>query len=361
VLIVQTQTSPAAIRNAVVDLMRPTTTQLWVASAYVTSAGTKILFDSLSQFLSPQAIENIPKTLITCFDYGLTQPKALREWKAMPNSVVRVAGKNLVEAGSLIPKRAFHPKVYAFGLPNNRANMLVGSANLTSRGFTINTEAAWNQSSVTQESLELAFKPIYEGTDDLTGPLLSAYVALRKAKPPPAALKSQTSSVPAPKAVIPGSLLSFRDAVENNGLQPENYEAFWIQAEQLQGGSGNQLELPRRAHRFFGFEFDNYDFPNKTTIGTPVLRAGSRSWTDRLLTWHGNNRMERINLPTNAQGGFTYENSAVMFRRLADGSFELIVSPWETDLARSWRQASMQKNLLFRVRPAADSRVVGLI
>jgi len=50
-----------------------------------------------------------------------------------------------------------------------------------------------------------------------------------------------------------------------------------------------------------------------------------------------------------------------MFRRLADGSFELIVTPWDSDLARSWRQASAQRQALFRLGTVATSRVVGLL
>jgi hypothetical protein len=135
----------------------------------------------------------------------------------------------------------------------------------------------------------------------------------------------------------------------------------WIQIEALQGGSGNQLELPREAHRFFGFDFFDYDFPDKTTIGIPILRAGSRVWRDRLLTWHGHNKMERINLPTRSQGGFRYEDSAILFRRLSDRSFELVVERWDSDLARAWREASTRKNLLFRLGTIATSRLVGLI
>src|SRR3546814_15538200 len=81
----------------------------------------------------------------------------------------------------------------------------------------------------------------------------------------------------------------------------------------------------------------------------------------RRLTWHGNNKMERMNLPTAAQGGFNYADSAVMFRRLTNGSFELIVTPWESDLARSWRQASAQRQTLFCLGTVATNRVVGLL
>ncbi len=68
-----------------------------------------------------------------------------------------------------------------------------------------------------------------------------------------------------------------------------------------------------------------------------------------------------MNLPTAAQGGFEYADTAVMFRRLADGSFELIVTPWDSDLARSWRQASAQQQALFRLGTVATSRIVGLL
>jgi hypothetical protein len=69
--------------------------------------------------------------------------------------------------------------------------------------------------------------------------------------------------------------------------------------------------------------------------------------------------MERFNLPTRSQGGFAYKDSAILFRRLDDGSFELIVAPWDSDLARSWREASAQKGTLFRT--GGTSRLVGLI
>jgi hypothetical protein len=107
--------------------------------------------------------------------------------------------------------------------------------------------------------------------------------------------------------------------------------------------------------------FDQYDYPHNLIIGEPVLRSGARVWNDRRLTWHGNNKMERMNLPTAAQGGFNYADSAVMFRRLTNGSFELIVTPWESDLARSWRQASAQRQTLFRLGTVATNRVVGLL
>jgi hypothetical protein len=161
--------------------------------------------------------------------------------------------------------------------------------------------------------------------------------------------------------VAGAALPLFRVAIETEVINPADYPAMWVHGEALQGGSSNQLELPRGGHRFFGLVFDQYDYPHNLIIGEPVLRCGARVWSDRRLTWHGNNKMERMNLPTAAQGGFNYADSAVMFRRLTNGSFELIVTPWESDLARSWRQASAQRQTLFRLGTVATNRVVGLL
>jgi HKD family nuclease len=355
----QTPEQPAEVRNAIVDILDAHIRDVRIASAYVTLGGSEILFGCLSEYLPQDRIDKIPKTLITCLDFGITEPEALQHWGSLPNTNVRVAGAGMLASGSLFPAQAFHPKVYAFGLRGAHANIVVGSANMTIRGFTINTEAVWIEKNVSANRVDAVFSSASAGTAPLTDDLISAYKALRRRRPPPPQLKLETRPVPRPKPVVSGRLRTFRDAVESGALRPENFREMWVQSERMQGGSGNQLELPRRGHRFFGFVFTDYGFPDKKTIGVPTLRAGVRSWADRLVTWHGNNGMERFNLPTRSQGGFAYKDSAILFRRLDDGSFELIVAPWDSDLARSWREASAQKGTLFRT--GGTSRLVGLI
>ena len=354
----QTPGEPAEVRNAIVDVLDTQTSDVRIASAYVTLGGTDILFKCLSEFLTQDRINKIPKTLITCLDFGITEPAALQHWGSLPNATVRIAGAQLLAGGSLLPRNAFHPKVYAFGV-NAHANILVGSANMTSRGFSINTEAVWVEKKVALKRVDTLFLSAAAGTALLSDDLLSAYKALRRRRPLPPELKLETEPVPRPRAVKLDQLQTFREAVERGTLASEKFREMWVQSEGMQGGSGNQLELPRRGHRFFGFIFNDYDFRDKKTIGVPVLRAGARIWTDRLVTWHGNNKMERINLPTRAQGGFSYKDSAILFRRLKNQHFELVVAPWDSDLARSWREASAQKNLLFR--SGSTNRLVGLI
>jgi hypothetical protein len=120
------------------------------------------------------------------------------------------------------------------------------------------------------------------------------------------------------------------------------------------GGSHNQLELPRGANHFFEYDFDDYGNDHEV-IGFPVITISGNIWDDRRLTWHGNNMMERINLPTWAQGGFDYRNTAILFARHADG-FELLVVPWEDPLAVSWREASARSGKVYRLGGRSNRR-----
>jgi hypothetical protein len=359
-LVVQNPSRPAAIRHAIADILHDDTDDLKVAAAYVTTSGTGLLLDVLTRRLGARRVDVIPKALVTSFDFGLTDPAALEAWAAMPSATVRVAGGAAVRRGSLRPSVAFHPKLYLFGYSAAHSAGLVGSSNLTGRGLSINTEAGWSSPDLARAASEAAFALASEGTEPLTPELLKAYRALRVAQPPPPQLAREVEPVPLNAVPQLGTLPIFVDAVDAGLVVPGDFEQMWVQVEKLQGGSGNQLELPRAGQRFFGFYFTGYASKAKVTIGTPVLRAGNKRWTDRLLTWHGNNRMERMNLPTLTQGGFVYDDTAVMFRRLANGEFELIIAGWDSDLARSWREASAASGEIFKAGKNTN-RLVGLI
>ncbi|WP_080422468.1 phospholipase D family protein [Burkholderia ubonensis] len=358
--IVQNPALPAAIRNAIVDLIAPDMTELRVASAYSTFSGSDLLLSAIADKVGGASLGMMPKTLVTSFDFGLTEPQALRAWLELPNTRIFVSGAQQLMQRSLIPQRAFHPKLYMFGSASGGYNSLVGSANLTGRGLTVNIEAAWAQYGVPRADIDAVFALAQFETVELTGELLATYEALRRVQPPPAGFNSEVQPVEPPR-LPPGELQQFRLAIECGQINPEHFNAMWVQGDALQGGSRNQLELPRGAHRFFGFNFGLYEYHSNLTIGHPIIRSGASIWGDRPLTWHGNNRMERMNLPTINQGGFDYTGTAIMFRRLYDGSFELIVTPWESDLARAWRQAAIQQNTLFRLGAALTNRTVGLL
>lgn len=138
--------------------------------------------------------------------------------------------------------------------------------------------------------------------------------------------------MPEPAIGPAGRYTPFADA----DIEPGAYTQMWVPSRGMQGGARTQLELPRRSHRFFGAAYADYDFERVDRIAEPVLVSGRRRWRDRPLTWHGDNAMERINLPSPAMGGFEYyENSLILFRRVAPNTFELRVYPWGSDSARA--------------------------
>jgi HKD family nuclease len=205
VLRLQTPEEPAEVRNAIIDLLDPQTSDVRIASAYVTLGGSEILFGCLSEFLTQDRLNKIPKTLITCLDFGITEPEALQHWGSMPNTTVRVAGAHLLDSGSLLPRHAFHPKVYAFGVRSAHANVLVGSANMTSRGFSINTEAVWLEWNVAVQRVDHLFSTAAVGTAPFSDDLLSAYKSLRRRRPPPAGIEGRNRSRSAPATGCTGS------------------------------------------------------------------------------------------------------------------------------------------------------------
>ncbi len=154
------------------------------------------------------------------------------------------------------------------------------------------------------------------------------------------------------------SLTLFYDAISSGRLDPSAYEHFWVEAGSMSsGGSHNQLELPRGANEFFGFNFHDYGNSHEV-IGRPVLTVAQKSWSDRKLTWHGNNMMERVNLPTRMQGGFGYRDGIVLFTRANQG-FDIQVVAETDPLGISWRDESSRIGRVYRLG-GNSNRVCGL-
>lgn len=342
-LIVQNEYTPGGIQNALFDLMREGIEQLRICSAYISSAGSELLFDGVRR--SAGNHERIAKTIVTSLDFGLTEPEALRFWSAQRNCTVLVSGTSQLARGRLTPASAFHTKYYLFDRPDGTHGSLVSSANLTSRGLTINSEIGWIETELSNpELIDAAWQSVCRPALPLTDEILDAYRRLRRRVVAARPVEELEPLPPPPIGPVRG-YPAFGDA----DIEPGDHEMMWIQSRGMQGGAHTQLELPRGAHRFFGARYRGYAYERVDHIAEPVLVAGRRRWADRPLTWHGDNAMERINLPSQAMGGFRYENSLILFRRIARNTFEIRVYPWASDSARAFVEASRQADLVFRV------------
>jgi len=354
--VVQNELRPAAIQNAIRDLMRDGVRTVRVCCAYMSMSGSALLDDTIARAVDDNRPEDVRTMIVTSLDYGLTEPEALVFWKSRNNCVVRVAGAHQLSRGTLLPLTAFHPKFYIIDKPNGTLASLVGSANLTNRGLTINAEVGWLQTTHSSpEPVNTAWNAAIEPAIALTDEILASYSTLR-ARTPTTSTRAELEPVPAPNI---GSLSQYAP-FPNADIEPAHYKEMWIQSRRLQGGASTQLELPRGAHRFFGASYRDYDFERVEHIAEPILLSGRRVWPDRPLTWHGDNAMERINLPSVSMGGFAYENSMILFRRVGNNTYELSVHPWNSDAARALAEASRRAGLLFRVGRSSN-RLAGFI
>lgn len=353
-IVFQNHSQPERVLDAIIRIADETVIELGIAVAYTTLGGSQLLVSRLSRQLGQQQWNRIPKSVITCFDHGTTEPAALRYWKTLENSDIRIHGAEVLNLRGLSPVNAFHPKLFYFRRAAG-AGLILGSANLTRRALTTNVEMVSKVDAVVDpESLAVMWGYLHGNSVTADDALIDTYEGLRRSVTTPTV---DDDLGPAP--IGESDRQNFWDLVSNGSIIPRNFDCLWIEAGTMSsGGSHNQLELPRGASAFFGFAFNSYGAEH-AVIAEPILRSGPARWTDKSLTWHGHNYMERINLPTITQGGFEYSGQSVLFRRLNATEFEIIVEPWDSDAAIAWRNASSQQNLVFSIGRRGQ-RICGL-
>lgn len=117
--VVQNQLRPAAIQDALRDLMRDGLSRVRVCSAYLSLMGSRLLLDAIERNAPDNDLGSVCKTVVTSLDFGLTEPAALRMWRDR-EADVHVAGAAALDRGALMPEVAFHPKFYVFDRPDRR-------------------------------------------------------------------------------------------------------------------------------------------------------------------------------------------------------------------------------------------------
>ena len=324
------------------------------AVAYATHSGCERLVNRIAARIGT-GWEMSRKCFIISLDFGLTEPAALEMLSGLPHSEVYIANPEVIGKPGFMPGKAYHPKLFLFDTGAATA-YVVGSANLTNAALITNTEVV-----ATGEELpgngpwDAIWAELLTNTTPLTTGLLNEY-RRKWARPRRRAVE------PDPRPVAPtiqrAARPVFWEAITSGGIDPTEFDHFWVEAGSMRsGGRRNQLELPRGGNRFFGSRHSDYS-DEPVTIDRPTLMVRGRVWTDRSLAWHGHNKMERFNLPTIAQGGFEYANTAILFRRLGE-NFEINVLPWGDDGAVAWRAASNALGTIFRLGKKSP-RICGL-
>ncbi len=348
-IVLQDRLHPGEVLLAFASLADHGVTSLRVAVAYTTMRGCRRLLSLLADKLGEHRWKEIPKQFITSFDFGITDPEAFELLAAVPNCFVFLADTGALSRAGLRPDVSFHPKLYVLDKGARRA-VMAGSANLTETAFTVNTEVVYTSEDEDPAAIDAMWDALRAQAVPIDGDMLSQYRERREALKRERADKNveRDERPPVMKIPTPGALSVFGETIAGGGLDPSAFDRFWVQAGAMSSGAArNQLELPRGANRFFGYDFDDYDSPHEV-IAYLTLTIAGHAWDDRKLTWHGNNMMERINLPTKRQAGLEYRGSAILFARRATG-FELFVVPWDDPAAVSWREASAAADRIYKL------------
>lgn len=351
-LVTQGPHDPGTILAAIKTAASRETKALVLTVAYTTAPGVDLLIRTLIDAMGAPRFRSIDKSIVTSFDFMHTEPLGLQKLldSGFEISIARVGNSS------------YHPKVYFFDV-GDTANAVVGSANLTRRALTVNSEAAVLLTGQPTEALRSRIDGLRSDSVPLTTDLLAEYEAARAAAPKvtatgpqlPDGVKASPAEAevdqPVVAALAGATLVSLAEAVER-GLNLTTFSTFWVDGGSFaSGGSHNQLEMSRPALGYFG-QAALQPTADHTVFDELLLRANGHSWPDRKLTFHGapgENQMVRLNLPTKAQGGYEYRDYPILlFTRDADG-YQLVAAPRGDDLAVAWRNASIASRHLYRV------------
>ena len=285
----QRQNVPSQILFGFDQIVMPQTTCVRWAVAYTTYKGAEMLTQRVIPRMGARVWQACPKEIITSFDFGLTQPEALSYLRETHGFRVLIANSQLAANGNLRPSHAFHPKFYLF---YNRAAIgyMAGSANLTKSALSNNTEVAvCGQDVPTGNSWDQTWQSLVPETVELTDLLLEQYRSVFRRAPQQSEQLDVVSIAHQPETIHAQDTLW--NSIQRNNIDPTQWEHFWVEAGSMSsGGSHNQLELPRGANVFFGFNHSDYG-DDHVVIGYPRLTLNQLAWRDRPLTWHGNNKM----------------------------------------------------------------------
>ena len=352
-LTLQSPAKPGLVLDQIRSSVSHNTTELAFAVAYVTLSGCKLLIPNLVNNIG-ESWDTVQRTIVTCFDFGYTEPKALEylEDNGFSIYIANVSSKRYPQGDS--GALSFHPKFYIAGESSGLAAVITGSANLSRRALTVNFEAV-SKSIEPYESWFPTWRYLSEHAISLTPDLLQMYESQRPKRN--LRVRSAPFEPSVPSALPLDSVSTLEDAVEHGAIDPIDCSGFWVEVGYASGGSQSQIELPRLACRFFGFNFANYQ-DHQDTIGNVDIHVGSSHILNRPISWHGDNRMERINVPTQNMGGPPVMNRVVFFQRHAD-YFEMTACDHGSSDHEIWRDSSAATGMLFKL--GKSDRWCGLI
>jgi hypothetical protein len=338
------------------------------AMAYATFDGSTDFVQAVSRSANWQECE---KRWIIGIDFGITQPSALTYLSRLPHSAVRVPNAHdVVNRPGFKPRTTFHTKTIVTFRANIPNGLWIGSANLTRNALSRGTEmamahrwraplaAAEDQVKRKAEASIRALEHLWTHSVPLTDcidtyrekwrstPILRRVPDDDSSRNLPATDGEQVHGVPLELVVTAKALWTSPGGVSRN-LGP--------------GRPGSQLDLPKGTRAFFGFL--DMGVPRNTKLGSVLLGVPGYREIERTVR-HGNNAMEKVNLPIPGRDAPAdgYEDKTLVFLRQdpddRTGLSRFTLDPVSASGLRALRAQSRGEVLLDL---AGSSRTVGLL
>lgn len=230
-------------------------------------------------------------------DYGRTEPRALREIAAKPNSDVRIYdGADLVKIDGFMPRRDFHAKAALLEHTTNKSHALIlGSGNFSHNGLLRSIEAGYSFISTHRGKIKRNIYPVKRELEKLW-----------------------TNATPLSDIIDEyeerySELVDARDdtCVPTKGAP----SGFWIEAGHVTKNRGplkpgNQIFAPNGFRKFFGF---SGVVAGSTLIGEIKFKNKHGDKFKRNYR-ENDNKMEKLTLPMPEEAGFgVYDGKILIF------------------------------------------------
>lgn len=272
----------------------------FAAFSYITDSGVALIESSLSEVLSER--EN--NRWLISFDYGRSQPSAIRRLAGIGNNQIRVHdGISVVESEGFRPRISFHMKTaLTLSSEGSPCKQLVGSGNLSASGLTCGIEAGC--------ILDYTLTDI-EGTVELADTLEGLW---QQATPVEEVIDLYEENYY--RFSQPTLRPQQGDALDNS------HSIFWIDVGYVTRNrgpdrAGNQFDLPRGAHIYLGLNrVENPEL--NSNLGLIKISTLIGDVIERNLRF-GNNSMEKLTLPLPEQFGYgSYDGKILTFDVIGD-------------------------------------------
>ena len=272
----------------------------FAAFSYITDSGVALIESSLSELLNEREIN---RWLIS-FDYGRSQPSAIRRLTGLGNNLIRVHdGLNVVDAEGFRPRISFHMKTALTFLPvGTPCKQLVGSGNLSASGLNRGIEAGC--------ILDYTLTNIH-GAAELIDNLEYLW--------------HQATPIEDVIALYEENYSRFSQPIVRPQIGDEagnEATVFWIDVGYVTRNRGadrpgNQFDLPRGSHIYLGL--DRIENPQlNSNLGSIKISTINGETIERNLRF-GNNSMEKLTLPLPERFGYgAYDGKILTFEVVGD-------------------------------------------